>query len=248
MDIRQFSNYPIPAAKEMAERLKILHEDLSELIKVTQNQQAKYYDAKHKRVEYQVDDKVWLLSQNIHIERLNKKLDWKRFGPYPIIERIGTQAYKLQLPSSMKIHPVFHISLLERFIDSDIPGRIQSISPSVIIKNQIEYEVEDILDSKILRKRLFYLVKWKNYPISDNSWEPAFHLLNSKDLIQEFHSRYPNKPSAPLPSISIPIAITPKRKRGRPKKVNFVGICFTFYPSDSPSSAFFGLIIASACV
>ena len=58
MDIRQFSNYPILAAKEMAERLKILHEDLSELIKVIQNQQAKYYDAKHKRVEYQVDDKV----------------------------------------------------------------------------------------------------------------------------------------------------------------------------------------------
>ena len=69
----------------------------------------------------------------------------------------------------MKIHPVFHISLLERFIDSDILGRIQLISPSVIIKNQIEYEMEDILDSKILRKRLFYLVKWKNYPISDNS-------------------------------------------------------------------------------
>ena len=118
VDIRQFSQYPVPAAKEMAERLKTLHEDLSELIKVAQNQQAKYYDAKHKRVEYQVGDKVWLLSQNIHTERPNKKLDWKRFGPYPIIERIGTQAYKLQIPPSMKFHPVFHISLLERFIES----------------------------------------------------------------------------------------------------------------------------------
>ena len=121
----------------------------------------------------------------------------------------------------------------------------QPTSPSVIIKNQIEYEVEDILDSKILRKRLFYLVKWKGYPISDNSWEPAYHLLNSKELIQEFHSQYPDKPSAPLPSIP---TTTPKKKRGRPKKVNFVGTCFTFYSSDSPSSAFSGLIIASACV
>ena len=246
VDIRQFSKYPVPAAKEMAEHLKTLHEDLSELIKVAQNQQAKYYDAKHKRVEYQVGDKVWLLSQNIHTERPNKKLDWKRFGPYPIIERIGTQSYKLQLPPSMKIHPVFHISLLERFIESDIPGRIQPPSPPVIIKNQIEYEVEDILDSKILRKRLFYLIKWKGYPISDNSWEPAYHLLHSKDLIQEFHSQYPDKPSAPLPSI--PTESRPKRNRGRPKKVNFVGTCFTFYTSDSPISASSGFIIASACV
>ena len=246
VDIRQFSKYPVPAAKEMADRLKTLHEDLSELIKVAQNQQAKYYDAKHKRVEYQVGDKVWLLSQNIHTERPNKKLDWKRFGPYPIIERIGTQAYKLQLSPSMKIHPVFHVSLLERFIESDIPGRIQPTPPPVIIKNQVEYEVEDILDSKILRKRLFYLIKWKGYPISDNSWEPAYHLLNSKELIQEFHSQYPDKPSAPLPSI--PTATTPKKKRGRPKKVNFAGTCFTFYLPNSPLSASSGLTIASACV
>ena len=58
MNICQFFKYFIPATKEMAECLKILHENLSELIKITQNQQAKYYDAKHKYVEYQVGDKV----------------------------------------------------------------------------------------------------------------------------------------------------------------------------------------------
>ena len=169
VELHPFSKYPVPAAKERAEQLKALHEELIELIKTTQNQQARYYDAKHKRVEYQVGDKVWLLSSNINTQRPNKKLDWKRFGPYPIIEKIGTQAYRLQLPPSMKIHPVFHISLLDRYTENDIPGRIQPPPPPVIIKNQIEYEVEDILDSKFLRKRLFYLIKWKGYPISDNS-------------------------------------------------------------------------------
>ena len=169
VELHPFSKYPVPTAKERAEQLKALHEELIELIKTTQNQQARYYDAKHKRVEYQVGDKVWLLSSNINTQRPNKKLDWKRFGPYPIIEKIGTQAYRLQLPPSMKIHPVFHISLLDRYTENDIPGRIQPPPPPVIIKNQIEYEVEDILDSKFLRKRLFYLIKWKGYPISDNS-------------------------------------------------------------------------------
>ena len=58
VDLRKFANYPVQAAKDMAERLKHLHEDLSELIKSAQNQQAKYYDAKHKRVEFNVGDKV----------------------------------------------------------------------------------------------------------------------------------------------------------------------------------------------
>ena len=58
MNIRQFFKYLISTVKEMTECLKTLHEDLSELIKIAQNQQIKYYDIKHKHVEYQVGDKV----------------------------------------------------------------------------------------------------------------------------------------------------------------------------------------------
>jgi hypothetical protein len=104
--------------------------------------------AKHKRVEYKVGDKVWLLSQNIiRTQPPSNKLDWKRLGPYPILERIGTQAYRLKLPLSMKIHPVFHVSLLDQFVESDIPGRVQPPPPPVIVKDQAEY----VLDSMIMR-------------------------------------------------------------------------------------------------
>ena len=230
VELRQFSKYPVPAAEETAKRLKTIHEDLTELIKVAQNQQAKYYDAKHKRVEYKVGDKVWLLSSNIRTQRPSKKLDWKRLGPYLIEEKIGTQAYRLQLPPSLKVHPVFHVSLLDRYNESDIPGRVQPSPPPVIVENQLEYEVEEVLDSRLLHNRLFYLVKWKGYPVSDNSWEPVSHLGNCKDLLVSFHSQYPDKPSAPSSSRK-PDQL--KRKRRTRSRVNLVGTSVVFNPDST---------------
>ena len=89
-------------------------------------------------------------------------------------------------------------------------------------------------------------IKWKGYPISDNSWEPISHLLNSRDLIQHFHSQYPNKPSMPFPSSAPKFTL---KKRGHPKrKVNFVGTTIHFHLPDSPISAAHGFTVSSACV
>jgi Chromo (CHRromatin Organisation MOdifier) domain len=180
-----------PAAAELANKLKTLYEDLIETVTLVQNDQAHYYDAKHKRIEFQKGDHVWLSSTNVHTKCLNKKLDWKRLGPFTIIEKIGLQAYRLELPKSMKIHPVFHVSLLELYR----PGRAQEQPPPpVVVNDEPEYEVEDILDSKLVRRRLFYLVKWKGYSDIDNYWEPAANLKNTPILVKRFHSRYPTKP------------------------------------------------------
>jgi hypothetical protein len=184
----------VPAAQALAEKIKQLHEELTETIKVAQNTQAKYYDAKHQRIEFNKGDRVWLRSTNVRTERQSKKLDWKRLGPFTVIERVGTQAYRLELPKTMKIHSVFHVTLLDPYQESSIPGRAQVPAPPVIIEDEVEYEVEVILDSKISRRRLMYLVKWKGYPDSENTWEPANNVKNASQLIESFHARYPQKP------------------------------------------------------
>jgi hypothetical protein len=182
-----------PAAKEYAEQLQAHHDSLIETVKSSQDTQARYYNAKHKRVEFAVGDKFWLLSPNIRTERPSKTLDWKRLGPYIVEQRIGLQAYRLKLPLSMKIHPVFHVSLLDPYKSSTIPDRTQDPSPPVVVNDELEWEVGEILDSRLRRCQLFYQVCWKKYPPSDDSWQPASDLANLPDLVNEFHSSYPNK-------------------------------------------------------
>jgi chemotaxis protein CheY-P-specific phosphatase CheC len=183
-----------PSAKAYAESLRSIHDQLIDNLKSAQDHQARYYDAKHKPMSFNVGDKVWLLSTNIRTERPSKKLDWKRLGPFPITKRIGTQAYKLQLPKSMRIHPVFHVSLLEPYKTSSIPNRTRPPPPPITIDSQQEFEVDQILNSKYEGKQLKYLIKWKGCPISDNSWEPDHFLKNCRELVKAFHDRYPSKP------------------------------------------------------
>ena len=69
-----------------------------------------YYDTHcHDTPQYKVGDKVWLESDNVQTGRPTRKLDHKRLGPYPIIEVLSNNAYKLKLPKTMKIHPVFNV-------------------------------------------------------------------------------------------------------------------------------------------
>ena len=127
--------------------------------------QAKYYNAKHKPRPYDVEDIVYLNSKNIISTWLLKKLDFKFYKPYKVEVPIGKQAYRLKLLLNMKIHNVFHISLLE-------PGRdwdsTKTAPFSVIINNNKKYEVKEILDSRHYYGKLKYLVKWLEYSASNN--------------------------------------------------------------------------------
>jgi hypothetical protein len=75
-------------------------------------------------------------------------LDYKPIGPYTILEKVGSRAYKLDLPPSIQLHPVFHISLLElaKPNSEPIPGHIQPPPLPVIIDNEEEWELEEIVD------------------------------------------------------------------------------------------------------
>jgi hypothetical protein len=88
----------------------------------------------------QKGDRVWLQRKYIKITCPSNKLDFKLIGPYSILKNIGSKAYKLDLPPSVKIYPVFHILLLEPTTNQNtpIPGHLQPPPPPVIINNEEE--------------------------------------------------------------------------------------------------------------
>ena len=98
------------------------------------------------------------------------------------------------------VHPVFHVSQLEPAIPNTIPNRVQPLPPPVKIEGEPEYEIAEILDSKVDRRRcnckLLYLVRWLGYEGTDEetSWLLATELGHVSNLVSDFHSRYPAKP------------------------------------------------------
>jgi hypothetical protein len=92
---------------EMTRRL--LWENLEE----AQARQSKY--ARGKDVTFKVGENVWLSTRHFRTNRPSKKLDYKRTGPYAVCKVISKNAYKLDLPNTMRNHNVLHVSLLDRY-------------------------------------------------------------------------------------------------------------------------------------
>ncbi|SLM33715.1 reverse transcriptase domain protein [Lasallia pustulata] len=184
-------------AKVKAEDLTQLHEQLHQDIAFALQRTAKYYNSNRKKgPSLEEGDKVYLLQRNIQTDRPAKKLDHTKLGPFRIKKTLGPDVYKLELPKSMKIHPVFHITVLEPAHPS-IPVETQ-VPTLETDNNDKEYVVEKVLQSQLVDGQLQYLVKWKGYSMDDNTWEPASQ-FTSKKVLQDFHRHHPEQPKTVMP-------------------------------------------------
>ena len=117
-------------------------------------------------------------------------------GPFKVIKKVSTHAYKLALPPSMnRLHNVFHVKLLERHHTEYFPRRRNPPPPPIEIDGEEQFEVDEILDSRIHRGRLQYKIRWLGHEPEDDTWEPAHHVSNAELLVKQFHATYPGKPS-----------------------------------------------------
>src|ERR1700720_276519 len=89
------------------------------------------YD-KHKNTnprEYTKGTLVWLDAKNLNTERPSPKLADKRVGPFVVIEKVGPSAYRLNLPVTWRIHPVFNEALLTPYKEGGFPNQEADARP-----------------------------------------------------------------------------------------------------------------------
>ena len=131
----------------------------------------------HRRdVSYHVGARVWLSTAHLPLREGTRKLAEKWIGPYPVVSVVTGQAYRLALPASLRLHPVFHTSQLKPVEGDPRPG-----PPAIHLDDAVgeEYEVDRLLDSRIVRGTTQYLVRWKGYTAFDDSWEPLSNLASA---------------------------------------------------------------------
>ena len=151
-------------------------------------------------LDFKIGDKVFIKSDNIRTTRPSKKLAEKFLGPFEILAQVGSISFTLHLPDSLRsIHPVFHISMLEPSAPNEFPNRTETLPPPIIIDGEMEFEISEILDSKINKRckcRLQYLVKWSGYEGTDEetSWIPTSELKHATESVADFHLTNTDKP------------------------------------------------------
>ncbi len=118
----------------------IHRETRNALQKATTNMKRQYDKRKMSSHDYQVSDKVWLDSTNLHLPRPKKKLDDKHVGPFTVLEKVRAAAYKLKLPPHWKIHLRFNEKLLTPYIPPAFPNQeVPPPPPPDLINDEEEF-------------------------------------------------------------------------------------------------------------
>jgi hypothetical protein len=181
----------VPAANEFLETLADATQAAKDNIRAAQQRQAAHADRARRECTFKVGDQVMMSTKNLRMPAgLSSKLTAKFMGPFEIVRQASPVAFELSLPATVKIHPVFHASLLKYHhppvvVSEDYtrPG------PVYADRTGAYYEVDRVLGKRRIRMgsgrtQWQYLVSWKGYPASDNSWQPAKDVVHLKEDIE----------------------------------------------------------------
>jgi len=121
--------------------------------------------------------------------RRSEKLTEHFVGLYKVKGIISSNAIELELPKSIRIHPVVNISRV-RLYKPQVKGQKKTLPKLVIIEGEEEFEVEKIINKRTVREKKKFLVRWKRYTAEEGTWENRENLENAKELVEEFEKIY----------------------------------------------------------
>ncbi len=212
----------VETAGEMIERMNKNVELAKEAIKKAQEKMKENADKKKREIEFVVGEEV-MVSLN---ERQPQKLDNRFAGPLKVTKVLSPNVVELEWPEgSRRTTKKINIEKLKKINTSEDailwPGRNQLSRPLPIhVDGEEEWEIEKILRERSFEKGKEFLVRWKGYPPSDDSWIEEKDLNNSKELLQEW-KRSIRKVNSKARLNSVKLKKKPKIFRKK-KQINWV--------------------------
>jgi len=177
----------VERAMEFVQRMKNVQEEAEAALKKTQEEMKRYADRGRRETKvWKRGDRVLLSTKDLVFkERPSKKLTERYVGPYAIEEVVSSNAVKLRLPSSMRIHPVVNVSWIVRYKEQ-VKGQKKEEEKPIEVEGVEEWEVEKVLNKKKIRGVEKYLIRWKGFTVEEDIWERKENLKNGEELIEEF--------------------------------------------------------------
>jgi transposase InsO family protein len=181
----------VPAVTDFIKKLAEVREEARAALEDNRERMEEQVNRKRRQSrEYKRGDKVWLEGSNITSNRPSQKLDHRRYGPFPIKEKVGKGAYRLELPEGWVIHDVFNEALLTPHHGPEFDIQQAPLPPPPeIINGEEEWEVEEIRDHRRRGNGMQYLVHWKGYPDEEDRWIAKSNLGNAQELLEEYHQK-----------------------------------------------------------
>jgi hypothetical protein len=159
-------------------------------LRAAKSRQESYANKRHQPLEFGVGDHVYLkvsLMNGVKRFRVKGKLAPRYIGPFPILEKCGTVAYKLELPPSLVgVHNIFHVSQLKKCLKAPMNVVLPEVTSLEVDLTYPEHPIK-ILDQKdrVTRHKTvkFFEVQWSNHSEEEAMWE-------SKDFLYSHHPEF----------------------------------------------------------
>eukprot|EP00253_Pinus_taeda_P036062 PITA_36062 len=184
-------NSKVQAVEHHIEHQQQVLQLLKDNLVLAQNRMKQQADQHRSERSFDVGDWVFPRLQpykqmSLKQAKKDNKLSPKYYGPYKVLQKIGTMAYKLELPAASRLHPVFHVSCLNKVIGDKLP--VQTILSELDEEGKIILEPEAVIETRTrqLRNRSIseYLIKWKNLPAEASTWEDENFLQKHPELLK----------------------------------------------------------------
>ncbi|KAE8716635.1 Protein NRT1/ PTR FAMILY 3.1 [Hibiscus syriacus] len=187
---------PNPSAHNVAKEWHEQHDLARACLHKAGKRTKKWADRKRRDVNFEFGDLVLAKLANILLHAdVHKGLVRRYEGPFQIVKRVGTMAYKLELPPTIRAYPVIHYSLLKPYHqDTEDPDRGKSHRAPVGVAISYDKEIQDIQAERVIRRpghrpRHEYFVLWKGQPEYKGSWEHAEGLWQFRNRIDQYHAK-----------------------------------------------------------